>query len=299
MSILFRCDGVTKNIGDFKLENISFDLEPGMILGIIGINGSGKTTLIRTITGSYRLNQNTEDKGEIWINNLHFRNDQKDYRKKIAFIMQELPFSGNLYSKQVGELYGPYYDGYDHNKYLSLLNKYKIPDKVFLSNLSVGQKIRLQLAFMLSYDAELFILDEPVGNLDPDFRDVFYELLRDITAEEKKSVIISSHLVSELEHIADKLLWIGKKENVGYNRYFGTLDDLRESYRIFDGEPELIEQIDKGMVIGSFIRETHREAMLYLKDRCGFKEKLGTDAYNSCRYADLQEIMYYVEKISK
>ena len=299
MEKLFRCEGLTKKIGEYMLDDISFEIEPGMILGIIGINGSGKTTLIRTLTGSYRLDQSPEDKGEMWIGDKHFRKDQKEYRKSIAFIMQDIPFSKNLYSKQVGELYGPYYDGYDQEKYFRLLDEYKVPEKNFISDMSAGQQIRLQLAFAMSHDAELYILDEPVGNIDPDFRDSFYGLLREITADEAKSVILSSHLVTELENIADSLLWIGQKEKKGYVRFLGTIDDLRESYRIVEAEPELVEKLPSDMIVGSSVRESHKEVMIYLPDGKDFRTRLGEELYSACRHADLQEIMYYVEKNRK
>ena len=126
---LFKCEHLNKTIGTYKLNDINFELEPGMVLGLIGVNGSGKTTLLRSIMGSYRLDEDPSDSGQLWINDKHFQTDMKEYRSSIAYVLQESPFSRYMTVKEIGETYGHYYNGFDMGKYLKLLKEYDVPEK--------------------------------------------------------------------------------------------------------------------------------------------------------------------------
>ena len=291
---LLKCEHLNKTIGNYKLNDIDFELEPGMVMGLIGVNGSGKTTLLRSILGSYCLDEDPADSGELWVNNMHFQRDIKEYRASIAYVLQESPFSRYMTVKEIGETYGRYYKGFDMEKYLKLIKEYEVPEKKWYDWLSKGQMIRVQLAFALSYPAALYIMDEPVGNLDVEFRDIFYDTVRDLTAKEDCSVILSSHLVTELEHIADNLLWLSKKEDQGYERYFGSIDDLKNRYRILSTANENIASVPKEMMIGEKIRSSHNEYMLY--SETGDFDKLPDVLKGAAKYPELQEIMYYSEK---
>lgn len=294
---MFRCEHITKKIGTYQLRDVSFSLEPGMVLGVIGVNGSGKTTLLRSILGSYRLDHNPEDGGELWVEGLHYLNQMKEYKACMAYVLQDSPFSDFACALEVGERYGHYYQGFDLEKFKELLKEYEVPEKKMMSNLSKGQTLRVQLAFALSYPAKLYVFDEPVGNLDVEFRDVFYKRVRDLVAKEDCSVIISSHLVTELEGIADQLLWLGKENEKGFVRYFGTMDELKECYRILSTDEKVEEFLPKEMIAGKKLRESHKEYLLWKEDG-KFENVLPIGAQGSLRYPDLQEIMYYVEKES-
>lgn len=285
----FKCEGLNKHKGDFILKDISFSFPKGRVAGLIGMNGVGKTTLIRSILGSYGIDKAAGDSGEIWLDGRNYKTDQKEYRQGLGFILQENPFSNNMKVMEVGEVYGYYYKGFDMNRFVSFLEEYEIYPKEQLSQLSAGQSLRMQLAFARSHPVKLFVLDEPAGNLDVNFRDYFYDCIREMVETEESSVIISSHLVTELEHIADDILWLGRDENVTTVRYFGDIDSFRDSYRIIEGSSDEIAAIPDQKVIGKRIREGHSEALIHRKDR-DFR-----DAEN-VRYATLQEIMYYVEK---
>ncbi|MBQ5934296.1 MAG: ABC transporter ATP-binding protein [Lachnospiraceae bacterium] len=291
---LLKCEHLNKTIGNYKLNDIDFELEPGMVLGLIGINGAGKTTLLRSILGSYRLDEVPDDSGDIWINDKHFSKDMKEYRSFIAYVLQESPFSRYMTVKEIGETYGYYYKGFDLKKYLGLIKEYEVPEKKWYDWLSKGQKIRVQLAFALSYPALLYVMDEPVGNLDVEFRDIFYDTVRDLTANENCSVIISSHLVTELEHISDDLLWLSKKDNEGYARYSGNIDDLKNKYRLLSTADESAADIPKEMIIGAKLKTSHNEYMLY--DDNGNFDSVPSVLQDALRYPELQVVMYYTEK---
>ncbi len=295
----FECRKLTKVFDGFRLNDISFTLKPGTVLGLVGANGSGKTTLLRCILGSYLRNKEAGDAGDIELAGLHFIKDMKAYRRNLAFVLQAQPFSEFMYAKQVGEMYGCFYDGFDLKKYTELLSRYEVPLKEQLSQLSRGQLIRMQIAFMQCCDAKLYILDEPVGNLDVDFRDEVYDMIRSLTAGEEKSVILSSHLISEVERICDELLWLKKENDIAGIRFFGSCDQLRERHRLLSTGATVEELAARGikgeMVSGSRLRDTHKEYLLSSEDPGIFS--LLTDTFkDDMRYADLQEIMYYTEK---
>lgn len=296
---LFKCEHLTKNLGEYKLNDMTFSLEPGMVLGVIGTNGCGKTTLLRSIMGSYRLDQNPEDGGKLWIDQKSSLENVKEYRQNMAYVLTESPFPSLMFAKEAGEIYGYYYPGFDFQTYTQLLEDYEVPEKTTINSLSAGQKIRMQLAFAQSYPAKLYVFDEPVGNLDVEFRDTFYETIRKLVSSGESSVILSSHLVTELEHIADYLLWIEKKENVGSTKYFGTIDNLKNNYRILSVEENMAQAIPKEMIVGKRIRTNHSE-FLIRKNQEGelddLSKKLPEALQSELRYPDLQEIMYFTEK---
>ncbi|MCR4585750.1 MAG: ABC transporter ATP-binding protein [Lachnospiraceae bacterium] len=295
----FECSKLTKHLGGFNLTDISFSLDGGTVLGLIGANGTGKTTLLRCLLGSYLQDKEMGDAGDIELDGLHFLRDMKAYRKNLGYVLQAQPYSEFMYAKQIGEMYGCFYDGFELKKYFELLAKYEVPEKEQLSELSSGQLIRMQLAFMQSHDAKLYILDEPVGNLDTGFRDEFYDMIRDLVADGEKSVILSSHLISEAERICDQLLWIKKENDTGSVRFFGSCDELKEQHRLLSAElsPEDMEAlgINSVMIAGSRLRATHKEYLLQSADPGTFS-KLSETFKDDIRYADLQEIMYYTEK---
>ena len=295
----FKCNNLTKNMDKFVLRNVSFEIEPGMVLGLVGVNGSGKTTLIHTLLGacSHRLTDSM-DEGEFSIYGYHFMRDVKEYKKRIAYILSEPPFISTMYPAEIGELYGYYYDTFDHDKYKKLLDDYDIPKNNNLEKLSTGQLLKLQLAFALSYDAALYVMDEPTGNLDVDFRDEFYEIIRGLSAD-GKMILLSSHMITELETVADKVLWITRKDyesNVFFN---GTLDELLEEYRMVEADRELLAKLPEKYVVGSKLADSHSEALVKYGNEeedenniLSFSKEEGVNV----RYADLSEIMYYVEK---
>ena len=308
MSEGFRCEHITKNLNGYRIHDIGFSLEPGTVLGVVGLNGVGKTTLLRVLAGSYRVTDREADGGDCWLDGFHFAKDVREYRNRIAFVMQDSPFRLDMTAEQIGEVYGPYYERYDAKGYLARLAEYGVPKRRQLAKMSKGQQLRVQLAFAESREASLYVMDEPMGYFDPEFREVFYGKVRAIAATEKASVILSSHLVTELETVADRLMWMRRSERGGTRTdgsrgseegtvwFFGSIDELREKYRMISAEAEEIEALPKELIVGKRIRKNHCEALLRKPaDGADFPQEID----GKCRYADLQEIMYYTEKAEK
>ena len=244
MNPIFSCKQITQEWEHFQLKDITFALEEGCVLGVIGKNGSGKTTLLRTLMGM----QSTQ--GDAKILGYSLQKDEKEYKKRIAYVLNESPFRMNVNALTNGRLFGRYYDSFDLERYKELLERYEIlehPEKLqsvrqgkkniqALNRLSQGQQIQQQLAFALSYDASVYFMDEPTGNLDVEFRDTFYEEIRKLVSDERKSVIYASHLIEEMEYFADYILWLREQNGISQIYFYGMVDELRDRYRIIEAE---------------------------------------------------------------
>lgn len=299
MNSIFSCNHITQELEHFKLADITFTLDAGCILGVIGKNGSGKTTLLRTLMGI----QSTQ--GDARILGYSLRKDEKEYKKRIAYVLNESPFLMNVNAVTNGRLFGRYYDSFDLERYKELLERYEIlehPEKLqsvrqgkkniqALNRLSQGQQIQQQLAFALSYDASVYFMDEPTGNLDVEFRDTFYEEIRKLVSDERKSVIYASHLIEEMENFADYILWLREQNGISQIYFYGTVDELRDRYRIIEAEDEVLRGIPSERILGGRKETNHNEWLINVE-----QYELPASIRKCVRYPELKEIMYYVEK---
>lgn len=299
MNPIFSCRHITQEFEHFKLVDITFALEAGCILGVIGRNGSGKTTLLRTLMGM----QSTQ--GDAKILGYSLQKDEKEYKKRIAYVLNESPFRMNVNALTNGRLFGRYYDSFDLERYKELLERYEIlehPEKLqsvrqgkkniqALNRLSQGQQIQQQLAFALSYDASVYFMDEPTGNLDVEFRDTFYEEIRKLVSDERKSVIYASHLIEEMEYFADYILWLREQNGISQIYFYGTVDELRDRYRIIEAEDEVLRGIPSERILGGRKETNHNEWLIDVE-----QYELPASIRKCVRYPELKEIMYYVEK---
>lgn len=290
--VLLECRHITKHYPDFSLQDINFSLESGYIMGIIGKNGSGKTTLLRSlldgisVEGEWFLEGNTRDR------------DTVSFKKQIAYVLNETPFPQAMRAGECGLYYGRWYPGFDRKEYFRLLKEYGISESRMIRQLSQGQKIRQQLAFALSYDAKLYVMDEPDGNLDVKFREAFYEDVRKLIASGEKSVLYASHLVEEMEIFADYILWLSE----GKVKVFGNMEELRQRYCILEESEEALkaelgEDWWEAHRVGGLVNEHHQEFLVDFDgldsvEREGVLEKMK----GRMRHPELKEIMYFVEK---
>ncbi|MDE5777915.1 MAG: ABC transporter ATP-binding protein [Lachnospiraceae bacterium] len=298
MAFMLQCDHVTKKVGNFLLWDIHFDLEPGYILGIIGSNGAGKSTLMRILLGSYKLYNHTEDckcrtieaewmaanKGDVFLNGASIRRNPREYKNQTAFVMNDSPFALGMSARDNGLAYGRYYGDFDFIRYEKLCREYGVSYNTVLKKLSKGEQIKQQLAFAMSHSACLYILDEPAGNLDIQFREEFYEIMRDIVKDGDKSIIYVSHLVEEMDVLADYILWIEK----GKQKSYGTLEELLDQYRLYSGPQGFLRSKEGYEVIGLQKKENHTEALVWSQNGC-----FSGQVKSRSRRAALKEIMYY------
>lgn len=198
---------LTKKYKDFTLDHISLDLPYGMILGLIGENGSGKSTLINSI-----LNIVKADYDEVHILGQDLKSQEKEIKKEIAVIFNDSHYGENLTPLFIGKMLSGIYTDWDQKKFTDYLKQFHLPEKKRLKTFSTGMKVKLEFAAALSHNPKLLILDEATNGLDPVFREEILEILREFTEQEDHSVLISSHITSDLDKIADYIAYNMKED---------------------------------------------------------------------------------------
>ena len=191
-----------KNLGkkyrEFTLDGVSMVLPEGMIMGMIGPNGAGKTTTIKLI-----LNLIRRDGGEVKVLGLDPQKNEKELKNRVGYVGEEQYFYGNKKVGWTGDFVSHFYRNWDHDRFLSLLDRFEISSKKKVRELSRGMKVKLSFAIALSHRAEFFILDEPTSGLDPIIRRELLDHLKKISIEENRSVLFSSHITDDVARIAD------------------------------------------------------------------------------------------------
>ena len=251
--------GLTKKYDGFTLDNISFNVPGGSIMGFIGQNGAGKTTTINTI-----LNIVKPDLGTVTVFGLDHIKDEKEIKKNIAAVFDELPFDDRLTANDTNIIMREIYDQWDSEKFFAFLDRFQLPKKKKFGKFSKGMKMKMQIAAALSHNAKLLIMDEATTGLDPVVRneilDIFFEFLQD----EEHSILMSSHITSDLEKIADSVTFIDK----GKLLISGYKDDILESHAILRCSRADYEAIDKSDIVSARISDFSIDVMVSDADGC-------------------------------
>ncbi len=224
---------LTKTYPGFTLDNLNLTLPSGCIMGLIGENGAGKSTTIKLI-----LDMIHKDSGSITILGKDNTDSIKLTKEDIGVVMDEVGIPECLTVKQVGKVMKHTFCNWDDAEYARLVQKLALPEKKQFKDFSRGMKMKLGIAIALSHNAKLLILDEATSGLDPVVRDEVVEMFSDFTRDENRSILISSHIVSDLEKLCDyvaflhkgKLLLCEEKDQLlaEYGLIHCTTDELRE-----------------------------------------------------------------------
>ena len=243
----------------FRLEDVNFELPEGYILGVVGCNGSGKSTLFQSMLFGDCL-----DGGTICINGKVAGTDgeeRTDYRRQCAFVLEDFPFTDTVTAKDIGDIYGPLYKDFNKEKYRELLEQLEIPANKRMKKLSTGMKLKVQLAFAVSYDSKVLFLDEPTASLDSFARKDLYRLIGEYMESGKRNIIWTTHLTEELDRMADYLLILEKGKQV----LFEKKEALMSRYRIVKGGKHQLDCM-KSRLIGRLDRESYSEALVKTED---------------------------------
>jgi len=281
MNNVLEISNVTKDYKKFKIDNISFNLPKGYIMGFIGANGAGKTTTIKLI-----LNMIKRDSGEIKVFGLDNIREEERIKEQIGVVFDECYYLEDWTINDVEKAVSMFYKNWNSSIYEKYLKEFNLARDKKVKDLSRGMRMKLMIAVAFSHEAKLLILDEPTSGLDPVARDEFLDILRDYIEDEEKSVIFSSHITSDIEKIADYITYI----NNGKIIFTGEKDEFLEKYCIIKGGKEDITESQKKEIIGLRIHSTGFEGLIELKKAVGFSSKVIIEK------ASLDEIMIYMNK---
>lgn len=197
--------GLSKHFADFTLDNLNLILPGGCILGLIGENGAGKSTTIRLILGMLRA-----DSGTVTILGQDSRENPVLTKQDIGVVLDEVGIPECMTPKQVGKVMANVFLRWNAETYQGLLARFSLPENKKFKEFSKGMKMKLGLAVALSHEAKLLILDEATGGLDPVVRDEVVDMLAEFTRDETHAILISSHIVSDLEKLCDYVAFLHK-----------------------------------------------------------------------------------------
>lgn len=231
---------VCKSFRDFTLNNISFTLPQGYIMGLVGPNGAGKTTTIQLI-----LNMLEKDTGEILV----FGKDnvvcEKEIKQDIGTVFDNIFYVDSWTVKDTEKAVSIFYNNWRHDIFTDMLKRFDLPKNKKIGEFSRGMQMKLMLACAFSHNAKLLILDEPTSGLDPVTRDEFLEILQDYIKDGERSVLFSTHITSDLEQVADYITLV----NQGNMIFTGSMEDLLDSYQLIKGKlRDLTVELEKSII---------------------------------------------------
>ncbi|MCI2934542.1 ABC transporter ATP-binding protein [Staphylococcus haemolyticus] len=267
----------------FSIKNLSFSIPQGFVTGFIGANGAGKTTIIRMIMDIIEPNH-----GHISIFGEQIANKPKWIKNKIGFVYSEVYFNQQWTAKKLEKMVSPFYTDWDSQAFKNYLEKFNLPFNEKIKHFSTGMKMKLSLALALSHHAELFILDEPTAGLDPIVRNEVLEILQSELLDEHKTLFISTHIISDLEKIADYLVHIKDGEIIMQ----GFRHQLQEQYSIVQGDNQDLDEELNRLFLYKEVKSTGFVG--FTKQAQVFKELFGKKV--NIKQPTIEELMIYIEK---
>ena len=255
-------NNLTKKYDGFTLDNVSFKVPKGSIMGFIGQNGAGKSTTINAI-----LNIVKRDGGEIKLFGLDNLKNETEVKENLAAVFDELPFNEDLNAKILSKVMSDIYKNWDEKVFFNYLDIFSLPSIKAFKKFSKGMKMKLQIAVALSHHAKLLIMDEATTGLDPVVRNEILDIFMEYLQDENNTIFMSTHITSDLEKIADMVTFIDKGKII----LSGYKDEILDNYGVIKCGKAEFESIDKTDYIG--MRHTDYGVEMLVSDRHKIKEK--------------------------
>ena len=278
MSIL-TVEGLHKRYPTFHLDDVSFALEPGYIMGFIGANGAGKTTTLKCI-----LNLVQKDAGKVTILGKDFSENEMSLKQEIGFMFGGVDYYEKIKIKKITDVVRRFYSHWDDDLYRGYMKRFSLDENKRVEELSSGMRIKYSLTLALSHHARLLLLDEPTSGLDPVARDNLLELFQELIEDGERSILFSTHITSDLEKCADYITYIENGRIIESR----AKDDLIAAYRLVKGTKDQLQGLAPKMVA-------------YKVNAFGFTGLMRTDELSknsglSVEPPTLEEIMIYHAK---
>lgn len=261
MTNSIEVNGLCKSYDDFQLDHVDLTLPGGAILGLIGENGAGKSTTIKCI-----LNLIRRDKGTIRVFGQDNVEGDQAIKQDVGVVLDECFFHDSLRASDVDAVLRRIYRKWDRALFRRYCQQFSLPEKKTVKEYSRGMKMKLSLAAALAHRPRLLILDEATSGLDPVVRDEILDEFLNFIQEEDHSILLSSHITSDLEKVADYITYIHKGRTV----LSGAKDELLEQYGRLVCRSSDLERLDSGLIVG--VRRSQFGCEALVNDRAGIRE---------------------------
>lgn len=285
MENILEIKNLNKNYDSFELKNININLPKGMIMGLIGENGAGKSTTIKSILNIINVNS-----GEIKIFGKDNKKAEKQIKEDIGVVLDDSFLSDYLNPTDINKIMKNIYKNWDEKLYFKYINDFKLPLNKPSKEFSSGMKMKLKIATSLSHHPKLLILDEPTSGLDPVARAEILDIFQDFIQDEEHSIFVSSHITSDLEHIADYITFI----NDGKIVFTKTRDELLENYGIVKCSEEEFKKLDKNDFIK--YKKSKYEYDVLVENKYEFRKKYDIEIIDKATIDDIMLIYIKGEK---
>lgn len=273
---------VSKKYAGFLLDKISFNVPSGAIVGLIGENGAGKTTTIKAI-----LNIINYD-GSVKIFGKGNKLNEKVIKKDIGVVLDDSFLSQYLTPKYINSVMKDFYETWDENKYKKLLKDFGLPENKLIKDFSSGMQMKLKIAAAISHNPKLLILDEPTSGLDPVVRNEILDIFRKyIEEDETRSILLSTHITADLEHISDYIVFIDKGKvilNI-------PTEELLEDYGIVKCSKEEFSRIKESDYIN--YKKSKYQYEILINNKNNFKKKYDITTIDKPSIDDI--MLFYIK----
>lgn len=281
MDSILQINNLTKKYPGFILDHVTFELPKGSIMGLIGENGAGKSTTINAILDLIKKDDGTVS---FWGQDL---SSSKHLKEDIGVVFDEINFYDTLTPAKVGKISQAAYKQWDDNLYYDYLNRFQLPLNKEIKTLSKGMKTKLCIVIALSHQAKLLILDEATSGLDPVMRDEILDIFLEFVQDENHSILMSSHISTDLEKIADYITFIHQ----GKVLFCKTKDELRYHYGIIRCGAAAFDSIDSSDVLA--YRKDDYQWNVLVADKQKARSKYKTSVVDDATIDDI--LLLYVK----
>lgn len=264
MKNAIEIEKLKKNYPEFSLDIDELKIPSGVVVGLIGENGAGKTTLIKLI-----LKIINKESGKIKIFNKDLEEQELQIKEDIGVVLDNTFFPENLNSKNINTIMKNVYKNWDSKLFYKYLSDFGIKDNQILKTMSKGMKKKVEIATALSHHPQLLILDEATSGLDPIVRNEVLDLFLDFISDEEHTIILSSHITSDLEHISDYIIFINKGNIV----LESSKDEIIDNYGILKCNVDELDKIDKEDIVSFKKNKYNYEVLINNKTKLSKKYK--------------------------
>ncbi|MEG1104705.1 MAG: ABC transporter ATP-binding protein [Oscillospiraceae bacterium] len=285
MNNSIEINSITKAYKDFVLDNVSFNVPYGSIMGFIGENGAGKTTTIKAILNIIRINS-----GSITVFDKDIKANAKDINKDIGTVLDGSFFYEGMEARDIAPVMRRLYKTWDDKYFTQLLSRFSLPANKIIKEYSKGMKMKLNLATALAHKPKLLILDEATSGLDPVVRNEMLDIFLEFIQEEEHSILMSSHITTDLEKIADYITFLHEGKVV----FSKSKDDIMENYAVAKCSVEKANALPHELIMGR--RSSQFGCELLVSDKVALRRKEPDIIID---HASLDDIMTFIAKEGK